>query len=217
MTTLNLPRSSKSFQKCSLPYCSQRAKAFSYCATHYYRLRTHGDPEKTSLVKGRGNTFEERFWSRVDKTPGLGPNGQCWLWQGRPNKGGYGRVTFNGRLEYTHRVAWCLVYGEMPKSEMLRHSCDIPLCCNPACLAEGTNQDNSNDKVLRNRQLKGEDIPQSKLTEADVLAIRSTNQSVPNSFIASTLGVSRRTVAMARSGETWRHVVIVPNAEEVTQ
>lgn len=51
---------------------------------------------------------------------------------------------------------------------------------------------------------RGEGVPNSKLTEEDVRAIRNSTQ--PNSFWAKLLGVSSSTVSRARRGTNWTHV-----------
>jgi DNA invertase Pin-like site-specific DNA recombinase len=55
------------------------------------------------------------------------------------------------------------------------HSCDNPRCVNPRHLSVGTHQDNADDKVAKNRQARmfGEDNPASKLTEKQVIDIRT--------------------------------------------
>jgi hypothetical protein len=74
----------------------------------------------------------ERFWASVDKNgpvpahrPELGP---CWVWKGKPNETGYGRVGIEGRVELAHRVAWKLVNGAIPDGLGVLHHCDNRMC-----------------------------------------------------------------------------------------
>ena len=56
--------------------------------------------------------------------------GECVVWCGWINTGGYGRLYHKGRNLYAHRVAWELANGrEIPKGMMIDH-----LCRNRACL-----------------------------------------------------------------------------------
>jgi len=88
------------------------------------------------------------FWDRVE----IGAPDECWLWRGRPNRGGYGYVWFDGRQERAHRVAYYLAQGEWPAPQCLH----LPLdgqgphdrrCCNPLHLYAGTNRDNVGDRL----------------------------------------------------------------------
>ena len=54
--------------------------------------------------------FEERFWSKVDRTAD-----GCWPWPGAQNGRGYGTGDWHRRMVphtmYTHRMAFLLEYG----------------------------------------------------------------------------------------------------------
>lgn len=142
--------------RCSVTKCAGRHFSLGLCQKHYNRQRTYGNPITTLVNVGVGNTPEERFWSRVDTTPGYGPNGDCWEWQGavKSQKRPYGTVYFASRSWLTHRLAWFLTNdGDLPK--MVRHFvCDNPRCCNPAHLLGGTHADNMRDMVRHGRQFR---------------------------------------------------------------
>lgn len=56
----------------------------------------------------------------------------CWLWLGSIEHHGYGRVKFEGRPQYIHRVVWSLLRGRMPRGCVdLDHRCCVRRCCNP--------------------------------------------------------------------------------------
>lgn len=87
-----------------------------------------------------------RFWSLVDKS------GECWLWQGRTNNDGYGRLNVSKRQQvYAHRYAYANIYGPIPDGFFVCHHCDNPRCVRPDHLFLGTNQDNVNDMVRKGR------------------------------------------------------------------
>lgn len=81
---------------------------------------------------------------------------------------------YEGRTHAAHRVSYAkhhgIPIGDVPP--LLRHKCDVKLCCEPAHLEPGTVQDNSNDMVERGRSLRGSRHPSVKLTPAQVLSIR---------------------------------------------
>ena len=97
------------------------------------------------------------FEKKLDKTPGYGRNGDCWIWTAA-RRGPYGHLHVNYEYIYAHRLAYELAYGPLPDVEgvtshgvVVRHDCDEPLCCNPRHLFVGTQRDNVQDRVKRGR------------------------------------------------------------------
>jgi hypothetical protein len=153
-----------------------------------------------------------RMSERIDKTT---PNG-CWVWGGDKNRAGYGTITIFakrahskrlGRV-FTHRVMWTETHGEIPSGMCVLHRCDNPPCCNPNHLFLGTYADNSNDKVRKNRQARGTQLPQSRLTEATVKEILVAYAAgIPAATLARRFNVHHETVGYVLRGKTWAHVI----------
>lgn len=79
----------------------------------------------------------ERFMSKVE-VPEDG--NLCWNWKGSTIKG-YGQFWKDGTNRLAHRVSYEYFNG-FPADNMVIHSCDNPLCVNPAHLRDGTSIDN---------------------------------------------------------------------------
>lgn len=149
----------------------------------------------------------------------------CWPWRGARDKDGYGRL---GRGLRAHRFAFERTYGPIPNGLQVCHRCDNPPCCNPAHLFLGTIADNMRDKALKGRaasgdrngrrlypeKLRGENGPSAKLTEAQVLAIRSAYRAAACSVtsLARRYGISRRLVRKIAIREVWKHLEDYPCA-----
>lgn len=101
-------------------------------------------------------TAVRKFWAKVNKTPGQGPNGDCWEWVGARFKRGYGAKRVKGKVRQTHRIAYFLQHGIDPYPLLVRHSCDNPPCCNGAHLLRGMPIDNTNDRTQRGRSARGD-------------------------------------------------------------
>ena len=90
----------------------------------------------------------------------------CMEWQGAINLlNGYGMATVFGKSETIHRHIYRLSKGEIPKGLFVLHKCDNKICINPEHLFLGTNQDNIDDMIQKDRKPKGDNHPQTVLTE----------------------------------------------------
>lgn len=134
------------------------------------------------------------FWDRVDKA---GPD-DCWLWTAATS-GGYGRLWSKGRMVYAHRLAYEMSVGEIPDGLEVCHTCDTPLCVNPAHLWLGTHQQNMIDMARKGRTHGKGRI----LTDADVRSIRSRRTAgEPVRDLAAEYGVHTVTVYNIVNGQS---------------
>jgi predicted sulfurtransferase len=83
------------------------------------------------------------------------PNTGCQLWTGTlrytKNKSKYGGIYVGRKLCLTHRVAWELKHGPIPKGMCVCHVCDTPLCVNTDHLFLGTRAENNTDRHSKGR------------------------------------------------------------------
>ena len=155
-------------------------------------------------------SLETRFWDKVVKGE------SCWEWTATKNHKGYGRI-YIGKypnnmpmVEAAHRVAWTLFNGPIPATIQVLHKCDNRSCVNPNHLFLGTNADNNADmmKKGRNRHLRGSENGRAKLTEREVLSIRSrySNGNISLRSLAQEYGVNYTHISGIVHRRTWKHV-----------
>lgn len=164
--------------------------------------------ERKGIMGGR-----PRFCSTKCQINHLAPpagNTECWLWTGPTNRRGYGRFALPGNIKIlAHRAAWIEANGrDIPADKVICHSCDQPLCCNPAHLFVGTQTDNMRDMIRKGRKVvhRGEKNNRSVLTEDSVRFIRANQGKMKAAEIAAALGVPKSTVANVLWGGRWSHV-----------
>jgi len=138
------------------------------------------------------------FWSKVN----VGYQFECWPWTGTKSERGYG-VVKNVRA---HRIAYRLINGTLDKSDVVRHSCDNPPCCNPKHLLRGTQQDNSQDCLDRGRTARGERSGKWRLTNEQALEIKAYSSSLSARELSRRYGVSTTTISHIRNGKRRKYL-----------
>jgi hypothetical protein len=159
------------------------------------------------MLEGReGELREMRFWSKVDmRTPE-----ECWPWQASLHPSGYGRFKIASYTTVSaSRTALIIKTRAEPEGLFACHTCDNPICCNPAHLYWGTHSDNMRDKVARGRcnppPQDGFNNGAAKLDEqAFALVIARLKEGWTNKQIAADLPVSHSMVSLIRLGKMWR-------------
>lgn len=151
--------------------------------------------------------LEERFRSKVKVA---GPE-DCWDWQAAENGRGYG-LYWDGidgqRQTAAHRVAFARAVGPIPAGLHVCHRCDNTRCVNPAHLFLSTAGGNMRDAMRKGRTPVGEDVPQAKLTLAQVKTIRNLHNEmeIQQKYLARLYGVTKGTVSYVLRRGSWRHV-----------
>jgi len=129
----------------------------------------------------------------------------CWLWAGSKLPKGYGRISFAGvRSTQAHRRSYEVFVGQIPAGLFVCHRCDTPACINPAHLFLGTAAENNADRDAKGRQVPGGargERNKSKLTEANVLAIRASHER--QITLAARFGVDPSTISQIKTRKRW--------------
>jgi hypothetical protein len=146
-------------------------------------------------------TDEDRLWCYVEKTDG------CWLYHGPKDRDGYGRFHYsrNGKRHVVraHRYAYTLFYGPIDDPKLcVCHSCDVRNCLRKEHLWLGTSEENTADKMQKQRQAKGAQVG-SPLTEEQVKKIKTTCNLLE---LAERFAISPDYAYSVIVGETWKDV-----------
>lgn len=174
------------------------------------------------MAKGYANRVDwfhgtvDRFWSYVDRKG----DDECWLWQGTkhlPNPcgmvyGSFGVTKSKGgpSMDYrAHRFSYVLANGVIPDGHLIMHTCDTPLCVNPAHLMAGTHLTNAQDREAKGRGTPGELNGRAKLTEQDVMDIRASKETT--AVLAKRYDMDYTQILRVRRGDKWKHIPMPEN------
>lgn len=148
----------------------------------------------------------------------------CWIWRYGKTAHGYGVISVGGQMTVAHRSSYVAFVGEIPPGQIVRHTCDVRACVNPAHLCVGTHADNMRDKKVRHRAPSGEEhhfrkhperaargerSPHTSLVTNDVLEIRRRYAEEPQTTtatLAAVYGVTAASIKHIVHGESWGHV-----------
>ena len=96
-----------------------------------------------------GNTIRSRFEDKIMYEPMTG----CWIWTGATRGNNhYGAIKISQtKSVLCHRLSYEMYKEYIPDKLKVLHTCDNPLCCNPNHLILGTQLDNIQDRVKKQR------------------------------------------------------------------
>lgn len=142
-----------------------------------------------------------RFWSKVRRTD------NCWIWTAKISPFGYGRFWDETQRETAaHKFAYIDTYGPIPEGLLVCHKCDVRHCVRPDHLFLGTQKDNIQDAIKKNRfpqmfSLKRGGGRKPVLSKEDLHEIRSlyssgvhSQQAIANMFNVSQNCISKITL-----------------------
>lgn len=157
---------------------------------------------------------ENKFWENILPDPSSG----CWIWLGAIDSSGYGSLHQKTKASTwitirSHVVSFILHRGYKPKKpRMVLHTCDIRICCHPDHLYDGTSQQNTNDRKLRNSR-NGENNPAVKITNEIALEIKILlSKHYKVKYIANKLQISKHIIYNIKYNNTWSHIIVSENS-----
>ncbi len=115
---------------CSIPDCDNESEAKGLCGKHWNIANYDRHPRTWPPLREK---IEER----------LDTSGECWLWTGAKDTGGYGLIAYKGRRNLKVHRAYLEAIGQpVPEGLTVDHLCRVHACCNPAHLEVVTHQEN---------------------------------------------------------------------------
>ncbi len=165
----------------------------------HYKLASQVDGLIKQALETSEDLIRNRFWSKVNKTD------DCWNWTGAKDSGGYGVCTVNGKNHNTHRLSWEWANRKkVPQGQVLLHSCDTASCVNPSHLTPGSQKNNVEDRVNKDRSAKGKRNGRARLTDKDIKKIKKLRaKGLTETAIAVLFGVGRSTISNVLHNRTW--------------
>ena len=132
----------------------------------------------------------------------------CIIWPYSTDKDGYGQVRLSGRTNYVHILACILWNGLRPEGALAAHGpCHNRRCFNGRHLQWETPVDNQKDRIRDNTAPRGSGHSQAKLTEDQVLAMRSRRaEGATVRQISDEFSVPFGTVNNIIYRRSWKHV-----------
>jgi hypothetical protein len=178
--------------------------------SHIKALSDALTPAQTAKRIGRPRrSFADRF---QDFLPDDRLESCCWVWKGRTDRHGYGRIRTGGgqgKSMLAHRASWEIHNSQkIPDGLCVCHSCDQRNCVNPSHLFLGSNHDNIADRDSKKRQIRGTSHHKAKLTSVQVIEIRKLFHSgrATKAELSRMYGISDTSIHLIIIRKNWRHI-----------
>lgn len=184
---------------CGVPDCGKKHYAKGCCRKHWERQHDHGSTD-LPLRKWQ----KELAWLELHR----GFDGDdCLIWPYNRYRHGYAAGRRGGTHTTAHRLMCELAHGPAPSPQHdAAHSCHNRGCVNPRHLRWATKIENQHDRIENDTHIRGRKNPNAKLSEADVLAIRSSIDTTRS--LADRFSITPSTVNDIRSGRAWGWLAI---------
>lgn len=185
--------------RCSIDGCDMPVVARSWCRAHYKRWRRYGTPLGGGTALGEARQFlREAVLPYKDD--------DCLIWPFARRSNGYATMWDGATMGNVCRIVCEHVHGPAPTPKHeAAHSCGKGHegCCNPRHLSWKTPSENQMDRVGHGTSNRGARNIANKLSESEVLQIRTLKGRVLQRDIAKMFGVSRSAVSAIHAGRTW--------------
>ena len=123
---------------CTVADCKNpRDKNRRICRQHRYRLEKYGSVDAPLT---RFNALEDRLAYRTEE------RGECLVWTGELNRGGYPVTTYQGKKRYVYRLTWERAHGPIPEGMQVDHTCHVRACVKVEHLRLASNSENSRNR-----------------------------------------------------------------------
>lgn len=185
---------------CNIDGCSKPAVTRGWCLSHYQRFWKYGNP-LGGKTKGPPNDALAWLNNHVNYD-----DSECLIWPFSLSPRGYGLVHINGWPYRANRIMCEKHHGKPPsRKHHAAHSCGNNACVNPKHVRWATPAENEADKIIHGRTTRGSANGRAKLTEQDVLAIRSAGKEVFHKTLAALYGVSDTLICDIRNYKVWAY------------
>lgn len=191
---------------CKIEGCGKPVEGWGWCRAHYQRWQRHGDPLGGGVPRGETLGSATLFYREVVLTDARGPNDPCLIWPFARGRHGYAEIQIDGKQATVSRFVCREAHGEPPTPKHdAAHSCGKGHlgCVTKSHLDWKTRAENMADQLAHGTRIRGTKSPFAKLTEADVVAIRSMRGSKSLAKIGAVYGVSKGSIYDIIRGRTW--------------
>ena len=180
---------------CSIPECGKPARNRGWCVMHYARWRKYNDPLKTFIG-------EKLQWLQDHMTHS---EDECLIWPFHRNIDGYpSGVRYCGKRTPAARLMCILSHGEpQTPADESAHSCGNGNkgCIAPKHLSWKTPKENQADRIIHGTHNRGRKNGQCKLTEDQILEIRSSPES--RTELSQKYGISKPHIYEIKNRKKW--------------
>lgn len=141
-----------SCNRCSKQFITPGRYKNKYCSIDCYSLSQKG-VKRGSIWDGFSHQDKIDHLKKLFENHVIRNDIGCWGWKGGKSRG-YGHIFFDNKNIKAHRASWMIHNGEILNKLLVCHKCDNRICTNPEHLFLGTQKDNVQDMIKKNRQHK---------------------------------------------------------------
>jgi hypothetical protein len=189
-------------KNCTIESCTRAYYAKGLCEAHYQRTKKGQSLTEKSVYE---QTPIEKFQSKYEVM-----NTGCWHWKNPRPDGRANTFWHDGKVMGAYKASYLIHKGPVGDLWVL-HTCDNGLCVNPDHLFLGTPKDNTQDMIVKGRQIVkfGESRGKvAKLTEVQAREIKAAYEAgAMGTHLAKQYGVHFRTIYDLVKGRTWPHIM----------